>query len=55
MVAKAEEIVLENGGNSLVVEVQKHNFRALQFYKRLQFVETKVKFTHLIELKKELV
>ncbi|WP_277296282.1 GNAT family N-acetyltransferase [Succinatimonas hippei] len=55
LVAKAEEIVLENGGNSLVVEVQKHNFRALQFYKRLQFVETKVKFTHLIELKKELV
>ena len=55
LVAKAEELVLENGGNSLVVEVQKHNFRAQRFYKRLQFVETKVEFTHLIELKKELV
>ena len=55
LVAKAEDLVLTSGGNSLVVEVQKHNFRAQEFYKRLQFVETKVKFTHLIELKKELV
>ena len=55
LVAKAEQVVVANGGNSLVVEVQKHNFRAQEFYKRLQFVETKVKFTHLIELKKELV
>lgn len=55
LVAKAEELVLSSGGNSLAVEVQKHNFRAQQFYKRLHFVETKVKFTHLIELKKELV
>ena len=53
--AKAEQVVVANGGNSLVFEVQKHNFRAQEFYKRLQFVETKVKFTHLIELKKELV
>ena len=55
LVAKAEDLVLTSGGNSLVVEVQKHNFRAQRFYKRLQFVETKVEFTHLIELKKELV
>ena len=55
LVAKAEQVVVANGGKSLVVEVQKHNFRAQEFYKRLQFVETKVKFTHLIELKKELV
>lgn len=54
LIEKAVSLVSAAGGTQLVVEVQKHNFRALEFYKRLHFVETKVKFTHLIELKKEL-
>ena len=55
LIEKAAQITLQNGGNCLYVEVQKHNFRALNFYNRLHFIKTQVKSTHLIELKKELI
>ncbi|WP_172458051.1 GNAT family N-acetyltransferase [Anaerobiospirillum thomasii] len=54
LILKAEELVRQNGGKRLVLDVEVNNFSAIAFYQRHNFVQSRLENSHLIKMIKEL-